>query len=582
MLFLLPLGMVLTAASDPNPAAAADSVTAACHDYWEGTLRASPTWATSLGDRRYDHLLDDPTPAGRERERERLEHLVARARSLDPQGLAAGDRVNRSALLEVIENDLASMSCDFPSWTVDPMGGPQTSLFNLPSIQPVKTPEHGLAMVERWRVMGPYVDAHIANLRDGLAAGRVATHDQVRRVIEQLDELLARPIEEWTLLDPLAEKHEDWSAAERETFATQLRAAVAEGVRPALARYRDFLQTQVLPRARPQEKVGLAHLPGGTDCYRKMIHVHTSLDLTPEEIHQIGLDEVARIRREMSALGAKELGSGDLPEILRRLRTDKSLYFSTREEVEAKAREALARSQAAVPDWFGIQPVVPCEVVPMEAHEEKHSTIAYYRQPAADGSRPGRYYINTYAPETRPRYEAEALAFHEAVPGHHLQIAIAQELKSLPDFRRHTGVTAYVEGWALYTEQLAEEMGLYSSDLDRMGKLSFEAWRACRLVVDTGMHALGWSRQQAIDYMLANTALAENNIVNEVDRYITWPGQALAYKLGQLEILKLRQEARQRLGDRFDLRLFHDCVLRNGAVGLGTLRELVEECAPGS
>jgi uncharacterized protein (DUF885 family) len=570
--------MVLAAASDPSQAATVDSLAAVCHAYWEGSLRASPTWATSLGDRRYDHLLDDPTPAGRERDRERLTQLLARTRSLDPKRLGTADRVNRSALIEVIENDLAGMSCDFHLWTVDPMGGPQTSFFNLPSIQPVKTPEHARAMVERWRAMGPYIDAHIANLKTGLGTGVVATHDHVRRVIEQLDDLLARPIEEWALLDPLSEKHDDWPAADREAFATKLRAAVAEEVRPALVRYRQFLQTEVLPHARPPEQAGLAHLPGGADCYRKMIHVHTSLDLTAEQIHQIGLDEVARIRREMSALGAKELGTQDMPEILRRLRTDKKLYFASREEVEAKAREALGRSQAAIPQWFGIQPSVGCDVVRMEEHEEKHSTIAYYREPALDGSRPGRYYINTYAPETRPRYEAEALAFHEAVPGHHLQIAIAHELKDLPEFRRHTGVTAYVEGWALYTEQLAEEMGLYSSDLDRMGKLSFEAWRACRLVVDTGMHALGWSRQQAIDYMLANTALAENNIVNEVDRYIGWPGQALAYKLGQLEILRLREEARQRLGDRFDIRHFHDCVLRNGAVGLGTLRELVEEC----
>jgi uncharacterized protein (DUF885 family) len=582
MLFLLPLGMALAASGREPATATADSLASVCHEYWEGSLRASPTWATSLGDRRYDHLLEEITPEARELERQRLDGLLERARSLDPKSLNRADRVNRAALLEVIENDLAGMSCDFHLWTVDPMGGPQTNFFNLPSIQPVKTPEQGQAMVQRWRAMGPYLDGHIANLRAGAGAGLVATHDQVRRVIDQLDELLARPVEGWSLLDPLAEKHEDWPAAEREAFDAKLRAAVTEEVRPALSRYREFLKSEIFPRARPAERVGLAHLPGGAECYRKMIRVHTSLDLPAEEIHRLGLDEVTRIRNEMSALAAKELGTAELPEILRRLRTDKQLYFATREEVEAKAREALARAQGAVPRWFGIQPQAKCEVVPMEEHEEKHSTIAYYRQPALDGSRPGRYYINTYAPDTRPRYEAEALAFHEAVPGHHLQIAIAQELKDLPEFRKHTGVTAYVEGWALYTEELAEEMGLYSSDLDRIGKLSFEAWRASRLVVDTGMHALGWSRQQAIDFMLANTALAENNIVNEVDRYITWPGQALAYKLGQLEILKLREEARGRLGKRFDMRAFHDCVLRNGAVGLGALRELVEECTPGS
>ncbi|HYS71576.1 MAG TPA: DUF885 domain-containing protein, partial [Thermoplasmata archaeon] len=245
-------------------------------------------------------------------------------------------------------------------------------------------------------------------------------------------------------------------------------------------------------------------------------------------------------------------------------------------EVAAKAEQAVARAKAAIPRFFGRLPKADCEVVRMGEHEEKHSTIAYYRQPAADGSRPGRYYINTSAPETRPRYEAEALAYHEAIPGHHLQIAISQELEGIPAFRKHLGVTAFVEGWGLYSERLADEMGLYSSDLDRMGMMSYDAWRACRLVVDTGMHAKGWSRQRAIDFMKENSALAENNIVNEVDRYIAWPAQALAYKTGQLEILRIREDARGRLGDRFDIRKFHDAVLENGAVALGTLREAVE------
>jgi uncharacterized protein (DUF885 family) len=212
----------------------------------------------------------------------------------------------------------------------------------------------------------------------------------------------------------------------------------------------------------------------------------------------------------------------------------------------------------------------------MGEHEEKHSTIAYYRQPAADGSRPGQYFINTSAPDTRPRYEAEALAYHESIPGHHLQIAIAQELQGIPEFRRYSGVTAFIEGWGLYSERLSDEMGLYSSNLDRIGVLSYDAWRACRLVVDTGMHAMGWSRAQAIDFMVKNTALAENNIINEVDRYIVWPGQALAYKTGQLEILHLRGEAERRAGGRFDIHKFHDVVLENGALPLQALRQVVD------
>jgi len=292
-------------------------------------------------------------------------------------------------------------------------------------------------------------------------------------------------------------------------------------------------------------------------------------------IHRVGLDETARIDGEFEELGGQLLGTSDRSGILARLRSDPALHFSTSAEVYAVAEASLARANAAIPDWFGRLPNAPCVVVEMAPHEAKHSTIAYYREPAADGSRPGSYYINTSEPETRPRYEAEVLAFHEAVPGHHLQIAIAQELDGLPTFRRLTGPTAYIEGWGLYSERLSAEMGLLSDDMDRFGILSFDAWRACRLVVDTGLHAMGWSRDRAIAFMVEHTALAENNIANEVDRYLAIPGQALAYKLGQLEILRLREAARTELRERFDIRAFHDAVLGQGAIGLPTLHAVI-------
>lgn len=307
-----------------------------------------------------------------------------------------------------------------------------------------------------------------------------------------------------------------------------------------------------------------------------LARAHTSVDTPPEELHRLGLEEIARIDAEFTDLGAHILGTNGRDATLAALRTDPALHFSSREEIVAVAEASLARANAAIGDWFGRLPQAPCEVVVMPAHEEKHSTIAYYREPAADGSRPGQYYVNTYAPETRPRHEAETLAFHEAVPGHHLQLAIMQELTELPDFRRFNGSTAYVEGWGLYTERLSEEMGLLSGDRDRFGVLSFDAWRASRLVVDTGMHALGWTRQQAIDFMTEHTALGANNIANEVDRYIAYAGQALAYKVGQLELLRLRAEARERQGVRFDIRRFHDVVLGDGALPLPVLRQVVE------
>jgi len=554
-----------------------ESLALLCTEYWEASLRADPVEATTLGDRRYDERLTDITPAGRAIRQRELRFFQSRARGLDVEKLDARARVDRAFLLDVIASEIARLECDFDGWVVDPLDGPQVAFMNIPAVQPVRTPAEARAMVHRWEKMGPTLDAHIANLRRGLAEGRVAARPSVEKVLAALDAQLERPVEEWPVLEPLAEKHADWPAEERTQFERGLRAAVTSGFVPALERYREMLRREILPATRPAERAGLTHLHGGDDCYTKMILRHTSLELPATEIHRIGQEEVKRIRAEMQELGAKVLGTSDLPEILRRLRTDPALHFTTREEVEGTARAALARAQAATPQWFGIQPKKPCEVVRMEPHEEPYSTIAYYRQPALDGSRSGRYYINTWKPETRPRYEAEALAFHEAVPGHHLQIAIAQELGDLPEFRKHTGCTAFVEGWALYTERLADEMGLYSGDLDRIGKLSFDAWRCCRLVVDTGIHSLGWSRQQAIEFMVQNTALAENNIENEVDRYITWPGQALAYKLGQIEILRLREVARTRLGDRFDIRTFHDVVLRNGAVTLPTLAALVEE-----
>ncbi len=559
---------------------AAGQLTAVCADYWNAHQQANPVDATSLGDRRFDERLSEITAAGRKKERLRLEALQNRVGLIAPEVLSEADRVNRDMLHQAIEDDLHRLACDLVAWNVDPLDGPQVAFFNIPSQQPLRTKAEARALVKRWRAMGPWVDDLMANLRRGMAEKRVATASQVERVVSELDALAAQPTSEWALMEPAHTLPAEWSPADRENFAKDLQAAIDTGVRPAFARYREFLHAEVLPVARPQDKVGLVNLPGGAEAYRTLARIQTSLDLAPDRIHKIGLQEVERIDREMTELGAKVLGTTDHAEILRRLRTDPALHFSSRDEVAAKAATTLARAQAAVPKWFNIQPRTACEVTRIEAHEEVNSTIAYYRQPAIDGSRPGRYYINTYAPETRPKYEAEVLAFHESVPGHHLQIAIAQELTGVPEFRKHLGCTAFVEGWGLYSERLANEMGLYSSDLDRIGMLSFDAWRACRLVVDTGMHAMGWSRQQAIDFMLAHTALAENNIVNEVDRYITWPGQALAYKLGQLEILRLRERCKASMGERFDIRAFHDTVLRNGAVTLPTLQKLVEaSCA---
>jgi uncharacterized protein (DUF885 family) len=566
--------------NDPSEAAAsatAASLDALAREAWDGSLAASPVFATAIGDRRFDDRLSDISPEARAAEARRLAGLLERAVTIPEAELSSGDAVTRSALVGWLGMELDLVEAGHDRWAIDPLDGPQVGFLNIGSFQRVETPTDGERMVARWRAMGPWIDRHAANVLDALDAGLVSPEAPIRSVVDELDDLLARPNAEWPLLEPARVDRPSWSASERGRFAAALEAAVVDLVRPAFARYRDVLVDIVLPSASPDDRPGLGAVPGGGEAYRRLARAHTSLELSPEEIHRIGLAEVERIDAELEALAGRVLGTADRAAALARLRGDPGLHFATPEEVFATAAAALARANAATPAWFGILPDAPCEVVVMGAHEAKHSTIAYYRQPAVDGSRPGRYYLNTTMPETRPRYEAEALAFHEAVPGHHLQIAIAQELAGLPDFRRHAGPTAYVEGWGLYTERLADEMGLYTGDPDRIGIASFDGWRACRLVVDTGMHALGWSRDRAIAFMLEHTALAPNNVVNEVDRYISMPGQALAYKLGQLEIRRLRSEAETALGPRFDIRAFHDAVLGSGAVPLATLGAVVQQ-----
>jgi uncharacterized protein (DUF885 family) len=558
------------------PIAAATDLASLADRFWDGFLRANPAFATVIGDRRFDDRLDDRSPEAMRVELDRLDFVVSAAAEIDPDVLSSTDRITRQMLIDEATGQATAIRTGIHEWTVDAMNGPQTTLLDLVEYQTIETPEDGARLVARWQAIGPFMDQVVADLRRALATGLVAVRTPVERTIDELRNLDRLPPAEWKLASPAAAPHPAWTEAERETFRTDLLAAVEDVAVPAFRRYRDALETEILPAARPDEKPGLSHVPGGAAAYRAMIRVHTTLDLDPEDIHETGLREIARIDDEFVELGRRILGTSDLATTLAALRADPALRFSTADEVFATAVASLERAQATTPAWFGRLPQAPCEVVRIPEHAEAHQTIAYYAWPAMDGSRPGRYYINLYEPTTRPRYEAEALAFHEAVPGHHLQIAIAQELEGLPAFQRMLGSTAFAEGWGLYTERLSEEMGLYSSDLDRFGVLSFDAWRAGRLVVDTGMHALGWSRQRAIDYLKEHSALGENNIANEVDRYIVWPGQALAYKIGQLEILRLRADARVRLGDRFDIKAFHDTVLGAGAVSLTTLGQMVE------
>ena len=562
---------------DPRAAAALAQLAA---EFWQLHLLADPIEATELGYHDHDDLMPDESPQARDVHLRALAVLRARLDRQAPQAaLSAPDRVTRALLAGEIDATLATATCHLEEWAIDPRDGPQVAWLDLAGMQPVGTESQRARLLARWRAMPRTLDQQIENLRRGLGAGKTSAASEVERVVRGLNELLLRPDAEWPLVAaPLDSLPDKVSAGERRLFADALAAVVAEDIRPAFARYLSLVRDEVQPHARPDGDVGIGHLPGGAACYAALVRSHTSLVLEPRAVHQLGLTELARIRGEIEKLGPSAVGASSFADIRQRLRgSDPALFYRTRDEVEAGARAALARSTAAMPAFLGRLPRTPCVVKRVEPHEEKDSPIAFYRQPAIDGSRPGTYYVDTYQPTTRPRFEAEALAFHESIPGHHVQIALAQEMRGLPEFRKNLGVTAFVEGWGLYAERLADELGLYSSPLTRLGRLSLESWRAGRLVVDTGLHALGWSRAQAVKFLLDNTLIAPNNIETEVDRYIGWPGQALAYKIGELEILRLREEARAKLGPRFDLRRFHDVVLGSGAVSLPVLGDLVHD-----
>ena len=572
-------------AHEPSPLAA-DAVVgitdpalrAIVADDWEDRMRWAPTFATTLGDHRYDDQLGRRDAASIERHGRERDQLIARLAALDAGRLDAGDRVTAAMLRGHLEGERALEPCKLDEWNVDAAknGGELGELSEVVEHHTVTTARDAANVVARVGQGAQRIDDLIDNLGRGLASGRVASGEKLRRAIDQLDRELVKPVASWAISNPkwaTAPSPDPWPA-ERAQQLAKLRATVATQIQPALVRLRAFLHDRVLPRGRGDQE-GLVGIPDGEACYRGSILRHVGLPKTPAELHALGRAEIARTDQEIAALGKKVLGTRDLAATIARLRGDRALYFDTREELLAAAQRALDKSKAAIPRFFSVLPKADCVVAEIPSYAAPDSTIAYYQAPHYDGSKPGEYFVNTFKPETRPRYELEALTWHESIPGHHLQIALAQELGALPMFRKVVGTTAFVEGWALYTERLAEDMGLYSSDLDRLGKLSYDAWRGSRLVVDTGIHALGWTRSQAEAFMREHTALTEVNISNEVDRYIGWPGQALAYKVGQLEILALRAEAEHKLGDKFDLQAFHAVVLGAGAVTLPVLADRV-------
>lgn len=546
-------------------------------EYWEFTLRTGPTSASLRGIHDYDAELEDLSRQAEDDHIDTLERIAVAAQAIDVTGLTPDEQVSREVLIFEASSRAEDLRSRLAEFAVDPFNGIQVVFQQLAGQIPITEPAHAEAAVEKWSKFGRLIDQAIGRLRQGLARDRTPPQVGAEKTVAQLDAYLASPIESDAFVNLTAPP--SWSEDEVAEWRDRLARQVTEVVRPAFARYRAAIVDEVLPEARPQERSGVVWLPDGGEVYGRAIRNHTSLDLAALDIHHVGLDDIARLEVEYAELGESVLGTRNVPTIYERLRNDETLRFGNPEEIVAAAQSAMDRATEAIPRWFGRLPQAPCVMAEMPPIGAEDAPLAFYLQPAQDGSRPGMYFVNTTEPTTRTRFESEALAFHESVPGHHLQLTIAQELEVVPDFRRNAFITVFHEGWGLYSERLADEMGLYSGELERFGILSFDSWRAGRLVVDTGIHALGWSRQEAIDYLVTNSPQARNNIVNEVERYIAWPGQALAYKTGQREMFRARNRAIDVMGDHFDIRGFHDVLLGSGSVPMSTMHRLVDEWA---
>ena len=545
-------------------------------DYFAESCRRGPTEAHLIGRYEYAPCFEDVSRAAEERDVATLRRFAASAADIDPAGLDGDDRVTRDTLI-FDARSIADVARFGPAeFTIDPISG-------LTAMLPVVVPQFGVpdaevaeAMVAKFHAIAAAYRDQADRLVDGVDAGRTPVDFAVKATVSQLEEALAQPIAD----DPLlaVDAPPDLDAGATAAWRERLAAALADSVRPAMGVLLEALRGPVAAAARPDEAAGATALPDGDAYYAATVRRYTTLDLDPRDIHRVGLDQIERLSEEYRELAGPVLGTTELDGIFSRLRDDPELRHRAGADVISACEVAFDRARAGMATWFGRLPSVDCNVEPTES-----GPLAFYFAPATDGSRPGTFFMNTGEPSRWGRFEIECTSFHEGIPGHHLQIGIAQELgDAVPEFRRHNYIAAFSEGWGLYSERLADEMGLYSGPMERIGMLAADSMRACRLVVDTGLHALGWSRQRAVDYMVANSPLAVGAVRAEIDRYVCDPGQALSYMVGRIEIERLRTTARGALGDRFDIREFHDTVLGSGDVPLPVLRDVVNTWLAGA
>ena len=509
--------------------------------------------------------LGDRSTAAMAAWRAKEDAWLATLAAIDPGQLEGTDAAIPYAFTrDRLEASVARRVCHTSEWNISPTWtGWQAMLSSTFAQQPVGTDAERATALTRLRAVPSYLDAEIANARAGMKSGYLAPISNVRAVIAQADAMLAGAPDTSPFYDPAAR-------SKNTTFSKDVGTLIVEGINPAIRRLRDFLQKEYKGR----DAVGVSANPDGAACYAASLRFHTSLSVDAKTVHETGLQELARIEGEMARIARDHFKTTDVKALLNRLRTDRQYTFKTEEDVLAYARAAVDRAESKVRDWFGFVPDAKLIVKPFPAYQ-KASGGGFYASGSQDGTRPGTYELGTYQPQTISKVGMESTAFHESYPGHHLQMSVALFGKGVHPVLRYIYVSSMAEGWGLYAERLADEMKLYSSEIDRIGMLSGQAFRAARLVVDTGLHAMGWTRDQAIQYMLDHSAESRNYINSEIDRYLAVPGQATSYMIGRLEIQKLRSDAQRQLGPRFDIKGFHDVVLRDGAVTLPMLRVAV-------
>ena len=545
------------------------------NEEWNKGIVENPEWATRLGDNRFNDKLNDASFEMILERQDDSRTLLQKVELIDRSDLDKEDQLNYDLYINRIKQSIEGYAFQSYLMPIDQMGGIQIGFAGISSYMPFKSKKDYNNYLSRLKAFPEKVSQTIDLMIRGSDSGWLPPKIVLSAVPEQISSQFNAPLDESPLFEPFKEFPESIETDEQQKLIDHVKIVLRDEVYPAYRSLHTYFTEKYLPNCR--ESIACSELPNGMDYYRYQIRSYTTTDLTPEEIHQIGLDEVARIRKEMSIVINSSDFDGEFDEFLNFLRTDPRFYYDTEEELLDGYRVICKKADAQLPKFFGRLPRLPYGVKAIPDYQATASPTAYYYSGNQKAGRSGYFMANTYKLESRPKYEMEALSIHEAVPGHHLQIALAQELDNIPMFRRYAGYTAFVEGWGLYSEKLAEEMGFYEDPYSKFGQLTYEMWRACRLVVDTGMHALGWTRQEAIDFMASNTAKTKNDIQVEIDRYIAWPGQALAYKIGELKIIELRNRAEEKLEHDFNIRDFHDVVLGSGAVPLDILEKHVEE-----